>query len=172
MPANRRRSSGARFRSGQRRKLVWATKDIFLSPTAAGQTANLDMLSDLRVAGASILGATVMRTHLQLSAFGTVTAGNNFYFGLRVGNNNEVQAFTADTTLMADPANQPELDWMWWEHAQAAPVYDQGGTNILIRDIKAKRKVQELDQTYLLCLYSGTGFNSLQVSARTLVALP
>jgi hypothetical protein len=173
MPARHVSRAPAR-RSSNRRKLVWAVKNVTFTATAAGNVSNVDLLTDLKVAGASILGCTIMRTHLQISVTNTVAAGNDFTWGLIVGENANVVTNTADTALIPDPTNNPELDWMWWEHAVAAPVYDPGGTNILIRDVKAKRKLQELNQTYMWSLIGGAGAAALtgQLAVRTLIALP
>jgi len=40
-------------------------------------------------------------------------------------------------------------------------------------DIRAKRKVEELDQTYLLAIHNGTGANrAVGIYCRSLVAMP
>ncbi len=170
-----RRTGFARSnRRANRRKLVWATKNVSLTQTAAGNVTNTDLLTDLKVAGASILGATIMRTHLVLSVSTTVAAGNDFYFALIVGESSDLVSNAASTALTLDPLTSPELDWMWWEHPVAAPVFDQGGTNIITRDIKSKRKIQELNQTYILSLKGGVAAGNVttQVVTRTLLALP
>jgi len=66
-----------------------------------------------------------------------------------------------------------ELDWMLWRHETAAPTYTPGGSNVIEYDIRAKRKMQELNQAYLLCLLnSAGGSKTITIQARTLLALP
>jgi len=175
MSPRSRRSSGRRFSSSQRRKLVWASVNEVLNFTAVGNVSNVDMLSDLKVPGASILGATIMRTHVHLAVTSTVAAGNDFLWGLIVGQNANVVTNTPDTPLIPDGGDNPELDWMYLSHEVAAPTYSQNASNNhIILDNKAKRRIQELNQTYLLSLgvNSGGATMSFQLFARTLLALP
>lgn len=161
-------------RRAPRRKLIWCTTNLALTGTSAGHVTNVDLLADLAVAGASRLGSTIMRTHVSLSNSSAVAAGNDFYFGLLVGRNNDLETDLVPAVHTLNVATQPELDWMFWKHYVAAPTFDAGGSNIIDLDVKSKRKLEELDQTYLACVGFGVaaGNVSLQLVARTLVALP
>jgi hypothetical protein len=109
-----------------------------------------------------------------VSVFTPVVAGDAFNFGLIVDQADELVSNTPNTALLLDPVRMPEADWMWWEQAVAAPTFSTGGSNVLIRDVKSKRKVEELQQTYILSMRVGTFGTTpqLQVVARTLIALP
>jgi len=166
MPARNRRSSfGHR---PQRRKLVWSVFDGLVGAVPAGDAQGVNLLTQLNVAGASRLGATVMRTHLRIQV--PYTANTEFHtLGLVVGRPSDIAVPTA-----ADPANVPELDWMWLErlfpHSSGATV-DANRTYTV--DSHARRKLEELDQTYILSLSNGAaGAITYAVYCRTLLALP
>jgi hypothetical protein len=145
-----------------------------VTTSAAGNVTNVDLLSPLKVAGSPVLGVTVMRTHLQLSMFSAVAAGDAYNFGLIVDQVDSLVTNVANAATLLDPVRVPEADWMWWEQAVAAPTYSDHGSNIIRRDVKSKRKVEELQQTYMLSVRIGTtgATPTLQVVARTLIALP
>jgi len=80
MPPRPRRTGFAR-RTSSRRKLVWATSSTLVSLGASPTFNNIDLLANLRVAGSSVLGATIMRTHLTLMVDNTgraVTSRSTF----------------------------------------------------------------------------------------------
>ena len=175
MPARRlARTSGRR---SNRRKLVWAADVQTLAFTAGAQVANIDLLTQLKVAGASVLGSTVMRTHVRIAlSVGTVALGNELAWGLAVlPNNAVVAAGTAVTAAIPTPIQNPELDWMMWDVRVASPTLGMDGTNMIMQDVKSKRRLEELDQTYVLSLLMVTAFSAAPtfvVSTRTLLALP
>jgi hypothetical protein len=158
-----------------RRKLVWATSGQLNQ--SVGQTPlNYDFLQNLRVAGSSVLGATVMRVHLDLSvAWTAVTPATSN--GLAIG------FCIEDTDLVGAGDVSPGAagrDWMLRQDflpgsgrntvsiAAASPVE---GFQV---DLRAKRKVQELNQTLCFVLQNTAAAGGLPVSffARTLIALP
>ena len=165
MPPSRRRTPFPGRRSGPRRKLVWATLNTAPTITANGHVV-LEMLGNLRVAGASVLGATVMRTHLSCGLFWAATT--EFYqVGLIVGRLEDVG------TTVLDPNTNPGEDWMFnqqvFAHASGATV---DAASWAAFDVRSKRKMEELDQTYLLSLhFTGAANKSPQLYARTLIAL-
>ena len=157
-------------RETQRRKLVWST--LTANPTVAnGAHDNLDILADFRAAGASLLGVTIMRTHVRLDVVAP-TAADLFVWGLSVGGLNDIGTAAGAIDAGADT----HLDWMMWTREIAAPTYSEAGnSNRLLYDIKAKRKMQELDQRYLLSIGGvivGTSPLNVFVTIRTLLALP
>ena len=155
----------------QRRKLVWSTIDQSVT-MAAGVGSNVNLLASLSVAGASLLGITVMRTHLDLWRTGQVSAlGDGLRLGLII---DRVAAVGAGPPAGAVTAADPEADWMLWRHEFAAPTFGpSGGSNYLTYDVKAKRRMQELDQAYLLCLFNAAGGSQTwSIAGRILVALP
>src|SRR5258707_2950004 len=136
-------------RRSRRRGLVWATTDQSVN-IPAGQISNSNLLATLQVAGSSTLASTVMRTHLRIMVTG-VTANQDTLqrVGLIVGRLSDVGINVAG---QQDPSN-PELDWLIldrrpWEASGAATdrAQDWG------YDVKSRRRVGELYQTYLLCL--------------------
>jgi len=149
-----------------RRKLVWSTTDQSVT-LIAGANTSLNLLAALSVAGSSLLGVTIMRTHLTLAIDTAVTAADRLRVGFVVDRVSEVGAASAIT------AADPELDWMLWRHETAAPTFGSGGSNVLEYDLRAKRRMQELNQAYLLCITnSAGGSKTITVAGRTLVALP
>jgi hypothetical protein len=130
----------------------------------------VNLLAALAVAGASLLGVTIMRTHCELSITSTVTAADRLRVGFIICRFSEIGAAIAGAVTPADP----ELDWLLWRHESAAPTFgSQSANNQLVYDIKAKRKMQELNQAYALSLSNDVGIAKLiQVQARTLLALP
>ena len=164
MPARHRRTSPVR--RGGRRQLVWALDDINLAIPAGGLT-NLDLLSQLEVAGSSVLGATVMRTHLVIQhSFAAAT--DNLTFGLIIGRKADLGA-----GLGPNPVSAPGDDWMWLGRV---PATASGAAIDVARvveiDSRSKRKMQELQQAYLLQLFNGNAaISNTRIYCRTLVAL-
>jgi len=156
-------------RGSARRALVWATTDQGVT-LAAGASSNINLLAGLSVAGSSILGCTIMRTHCEISITSAVSTGDELRVGFVVGRLAEVGAGVAGALTAATP----ELDWMLWRHECAAPTFGwTSANNQLVYDIKSKRKMQELSQAYILTLSNDAGISkTMQIQARTLIALP
>jgi len=174
MPVRRGRSSFQR-RSSSRRRLVWAQSSTF-DTVANNANINHDLLANLKVAGSSVLGVTVIRTHMRISLQwpDLTLAFQGLAFGLCVQSMTQVAAGNVD--LFADE------DW-----ALRDQFLPGTGVNNLVNviadpvegftvDLRAKRKVQELNQTWCLAfsLQNAAGSDPMPVSvfARTLVALP
>jgi len=164
-----RRTMGRRgFATGQRRKLTWAS--------ARGEFADLDtvaevidLLADYKAAGGSTQGITIMRTHIQLSVqSAAATVGHGAFVGLIVGTIN-------DTAAQLNGA-EPFLDWMLYRscYAFGGSEGTSSSEHVYDIDLRAKRKMQEVNQEYYLVLESLIGATGTNVAytARTLVALP
>jgi hypothetical protein len=174
MPVHRTGSvSRSRGRS-QRRKLVWATSAVLHNGVAAGGKFNDDLLLNLKVVGSSVLGATIMRTHLRIAVADNPTGGPSMggYLGLIVS--------TAPTVTNLDPSVAFADDWLL--NSSMGPTHVPGNSILLDAthiaygvyfDIRAKRKIQELNEVYFLC-FTNTGANAINVQTfvKTLVALP
>ena len=152
------------FEGAQRRKLTWAT--VRAAPQTITTTGTLvDLLSEYKLAGGSTQGITIMRTHIALNVTAaTAGVGDGAFVGLVVGTD-------VDTATQVTPT-EPFLDWMLY-----TSVYAAGGGGVInshMIDIRAKRKMQELNQIYWLNLVALLGVNATQVAftARTLIALP
>ena len=152
-----------------RRKLVWATLDQSVTLAAAAHQ-NVNLLASLAVAGSSLLGVTIMRTHVHFTVTpGEITGG--MIYGLIVG-----RALDVGAGVGPNPISDSELDWMWYDRFH--PVAAGGGAvtdgHTVEIDCRAKRKMDELSQAYLLS-FGNTNAAANQVIrmfGRTLVALP
>ena len=164
-----RRRSRIPVRTTQRRKLVWATVDQSVTIIAGAKT-NVNLLAALSVAGSSLLGVTIMRTHVEIAPTTALTLGDGLRVGFLVA---RVADVGAGVTGSPDPSD-PELDWMLWRHEHVTPLgIAPGGGDVLVYDIKAKRKMQELNQAYILSLLnSAGGSKTLYIQGRILLALP
>ena len=163
-------------RSSARRKLVWATNSGAGIVVTPGTVLNPDLLSNLRTGGASVLGATVMRTHMRFSIQWETTSesGQQFQIGLTVA---DMDLITP--TARITPAERGR-DWALLDgfmpgtglnsYANTGSFPAEG----FIVDLRSKRKVQELNQTWVLAATYVGGTTSISVSywARTLLALP
>jgi hypothetical protein len=166
------RGSGSR-----RRKLVWATN--FFGPTniaAGAKLTQVDLLSNLKTAGASVLGSTIMRVHTNLAITWLFTdTGPGLYVGYLVA--------SPPVTGTYDPNAESGLDWML--NTVIAPgtvnrqCLVQGGASPTAYfagnefDIRAKRKIQELSQQFFFCAQNpGSAQVSISGFTKTLLALP
>ena len=125
----------------------------------------MDLLAEYKLAGGSTQGITIMRTHIALNVTSaSAGVGDGAFVGLVVGTD-------ADTATQVTPT-EPFLDWMLY-----TSIYSAGGGGVINSheiDLRAKRKMQELNQIYWLDLAALLGTNATQVAftARTLIALP
>jgi len=151
----------------QRRKLVWSTFQSSPTLASAGNFA-ADLIADLEVAGASKLGCTVMRTHLIVQVLVGAAVQPTFdWLAIKAADSNEISA------PLSIPG-QPDLDWalLTW-----LPFHSTGATidasQVFTIDLKAKRKIEELGQTWGLFMFNPTTVQqTLVIHARTLLALP
>ena len=152
---------------GQRRKLIWGTTQVQTFNVPANTGHVFDLLSVLEVAGASTLGITIMRTHVRMQ-INLGASGDFLQIGLLIGRD-------ADVGLaVPTPFNEPELDWMWdtVEFARASGAAIDSPFTVEY-DVRSKRKMEELNQRYLLCVYnSAAAAHNVSYFVRTLVALP
>jgi hypothetical protein len=131
---------------------------------------NFDLLSSFEAAGASTLGVTIMRTHMTFSYHSTQATGlADWNVGLLVGRDSDVT-----TPAGTNPVVETELDWMLL--TAEFSKWNGGTENTFTQgsyDVRSKRKMEEMQQRYMLCLYN-TGAAGAQWTyfARTLVALP
>jgi len=156
------------FAASQRRKLTWATATATHSAISTAGVMD-DLLSDYRSAGGSTQGCTVIRTHIDIAI---QTAAPNIADGVFCG------LIVANDPSDANDFGPTEgfLDWALYRH-----LYVMGTTSgsssqetRYVIDLKAKRKVQELQETWFLNLTALLGVNTTNVvyTARTLLALP
>jgi len=166
-----RRSSNRRG-TPQRRKLVWArTTPTAPTFTAAGTTVLIPLLSRFEtVYGADPVGTTVMRIRAKLS-FRSSTAGNQIRTVAAIG-----VLPAGVTAATVSPASQEHLDWMYWQTFHYEPVIatEFATINMWDVDVRAKRKMEELNQTLFLVIGNWHSADTVNYSysASTLLALP
>ena len=155
-----------------RRTLVWATTDQSVN-IPAGQISNVNLLALLSVAGSSLLGCTVMRTHVRLmgSSLSGFASTDLLRVGIIVGRTSDVGINVAG---QQDPSN-PELDWRYldrWTPSSSGAAVDTTQNWPMI-DLRSRAKVGELNQAYILATsHSAAAARIVQIWARTLLALP
>ena len=166
MPVHHRRS-GALSRP-QRRKLVWATTNQSVT-IASGAHTTIDLGASLEVAGASTLGVTIMRTHIQWAMSNWATVGDALIYGLIVVRDTDIGAGNGP-----NPNADPEVDWMLL--TQITPVSSGAAVSAADRwttDNRSKRKMEEMGQKYGLAITNTSAASkTLFVFARVLLALP
>lgn len=145
--ARRRMSRG--FARQQRRKFIWDRTQGF---AAAPSVSGVDLLANYRAQpGATHVGATVMRIRGYIypdpdAGVPTFTRG---VVGFRIDSWNE-----DPTDLTNNPFAQPDEDWMgwlpyFWEQPGNLPTWAtwNAQASAYAVDIKANRKLEELNQT-------------------------
>jgi len=135
---------------------------------AATSAKSFNLLGNFEIAGASTLGMTIIRTHarLQIENFAAVT--DFLEYGFIVGRDTDVAA------NLPNVDSDSELDWMlrdvMFPTSSAATV---DAIREFVIDNRAKRKMDEMGQNYVLNVYNPTAAGkTIQVYARTLMALP
>jgi hypothetical protein len=180
MPPRPRRTSRTRS-GGARRRLVWAQYQTSQAFTANAQWATLDLLSTYKAAtGASAAGVTIMRTHLVVCPR-AVQAADSIYIGLAIYDLDDITAATTVNALVPNPHDNPYIDWMYSRRLVAdtnvtmAGASGSGSYAGLHLDLRAKRRMHQVQMAYGLCIYQdavGTVAKTYDIFARTLLAMP
>ena len=174
MPTRHRRSSSFRG-SSHRRKLLWATSNESAAVGSDIGITPIDLLAGLEASGVGIVGGTVVRTHiaLALNCLETDTAPGVFW-GVLMYAKDQVAANKppVGTDFYLDWAMQRLISPGLAPNAITQPT----ATSTLYGyevDIKAKRMIKEMDDSYFFCLFNdGTQTVNYTLFAKTLVALP
>jgi hypothetical protein len=176
MPARHRRSPV--FRGANRRKLEWADFSLD-STTGVGNVTWVDLLAQFNVLpGASSAGATVARTHIYVAITTAVVNGDGISFLLRVDDINETAAgpgVPVVTAHIPSGTETPHADWMLFDQRDAHPGYSfTGPNNLLVFDIRSKRRLKEMGDTLLFGLENrdATATVGWHIHARTLLMMP
>jgi len=162
----------------QGRKSTWATVESTISLAAANAYSTIDLLANFKADGGVQQAVTVVRTHLVDHVTSAVNPGDNFALGLIRGQNTDVGANIAGAPVPdLDPYNDWLLwQWRWASNANAAGIYsDCGFTNNMLYDIKAQRRLEELQMSYNLVIkqLAATTFPVVhQITGRVLLLLP
>jgi hypothetical protein len=151
---------------GPRRTTTWARSVNAFSLAANGNYATLDLLAPFKTSGGIQQGVTVTRTHVSLSVTSAVGNPDTFAWGIMRGQNTDVGANIAGAPT---PDLDPYEDWAFWRTETAAvgpgAAYWEGSGNHREFDIKAQRRLPELQMTYNLVV------KRLTVAAATLNAV-
>ncbi len=158
---------------------MWVELDATAVPTTAGHAVNLDLLQTYKsLVGEALAGCTVMRCHLRLSPTTAVAAGDSFRWGLIVDHVGSVQTtayVTGTLPNFPNPVDTPLAEWMMITREYARPGFSiPGSNNVLDYDIRAKRKIDEIQNTLVLSIATVAAGASLSVAvySRALLALP
>jgi len=152
--------------------------------TANNQWITLDLLQTFKAAtGSDVAKATVMRTHGYVAP--TVAASaDRYWIGLKVYDVDDITAVTTTSPFIPNPHDNPYVDWavmsrvsidgFSWSHPSSLGMVGSGGGVGVDIDLRSKRKLENVQQTWGLCLYQdtvGTVAKTYHVFFRTLIAL-
>jgi len=174
VPSNFRRSPARMGRT--RRRTTWATVNSTFSIAAANDYVIDDLLASYDSASGSVMvGITVLRSHLLVTAQTQSNATSNFTLGIIRGQMTDV-----GSNIAGAPAPNSDLyeDWALWSryftdfNGNFNPL---GTANTVHIDLKAKRRLEELDQRWNMVIQSASwaSFPAVfQVTGRVLIGLP
>jgi len=162
-----------RFSPTPRRKKVWADHEGTGTTIAEDTSFDLNVLAGFVTAGGSTQGATVIRTLVDFTWWGTaaVTAGDKITLGLHT--------YSTGLGAIADPINEPYADW-----AQVSTLYagrehgllGAGVPQTVHLDVHSMRKLDEVGTSWFLTgIYTAPGSATTanyKVRVRTLLLLP
>ena len=169
-----RRHNFSRGSGANRRRTTWARQIGTLSNASAATWATADLLAAFKTGGGTTFGCTVARIHLRLSVITAVVASDNFTVGVIKGQDTDVGTTIAGAP---QPLTHPYEDWLYWSAFAAgtgATIFPGGGNTYEI-DIRAKRKLEELNENLnIVGVTSNAGTFPQQVdySASVLLMLP
>jgi hypothetical protein len=162
-----------------RRRTTWATFDDAVSVATGGthyQTNN--MLTNYAGAGGTLAGITILRTHFRMTMTTAATAADRFYLGIVRGQNEDVGA---DIAGAPRPLNDFYEDWAFWSCytsatlSGAGPGWSTNANNVVQLDLKARRKIPELQMTWNYVIQPAVATVTpalFRVSGRVLIGLP
>jgi hypothetical protein len=169
-----------RVRERAKRRTDWARQSGTTTlTTGTGTFTTSDLLATYKSDAGNTAGVTVARTHLSMSVTSDVTAGDVFYWGLYKGPVSNVGTELAGSPT---PFTDPYADWaMWQEKTASLDVLTTSGyghywgpSNNTTFDIRSKRKVEQLQESWLLVIEAGAVANTIVVNwnTSTLLMLP
>ena len=144
---------------------------------ANGNYSTLDLLGPFKTSGGVTQGVTVIRTHLAWSVTTAVAAGDSFSWATGRGQNSDIGANIAGAPV---PDTQQYEDWNMWRFEVACNSTGAGASywkqaNQTEFDVKAARKIPELQQSYNLVIKRQTvtaATLGITVVASVLLKLP
>jgi len=135
------------------RRTAWARFEQNVSNAAAATYSAVDLLANYKLDGGTSAGCTVTRIHLEMAVTSVITVADKFAWGILRGQDTDVGVNNVGTP---QAVAHPYEDWMFWQYPAASsntgagPAYWQSASNVLSLDLKAQRKIPELQQTLLL----------------------
>jgi len=181
MPPRPRRMASRMSSRSARRRLIWAQFAGQLVMSANAQNFAQDLLQNFKAtAGETLEGVTIMRTHLVVCPR-ALAAGDRWWVGLRIADQGDLTNAVTVSALQADPQTQPYVDWMYARqliedtNVTAAGASGSGSYGGLVLDLKSKRRMHQLQQSYGLIIRQdavATIAKTYDVFARILLALP
>jgi hypothetical protein len=158
------------------RETTWARSTNVFALAANGNYSTLDLLAPFKTDGGVQQGVTITRMHLNMSVTSTVAAADAFSWGVYRGETNDLGANVAGAPT---PDTDPYVDWLFWRFETASsgaqPAYFVGAGNFIQWDVKAQRRLQELQMTLNLVVKRQTvaaATLNVVVTASTLLKLP
>jgi hypothetical protein len=142
---------------------------------AVADWATIDLLADFKADGGVQQAVTVARTHLILTVHNSTTndPGDQFAWGLIRGQNSDVGASIPGAPR---PSLDSYEDWLLWETltADTAGKYYPGNGNTWRYDLKAMRRLEELQMSYNAVFesISAAATFDIQITGRILLMLP
>jgi hypothetical protein len=163
-----------------KRRTEWARQVQAVSIAANTNFFTYDMLTDFKGVGGQQQQSTVVRNHVRLVVTSVTLPGEIFSWGILKGQNTDVGANIAGAP---DPFHDHYEDWMWWETCVAAGEGSTGQpacywppmTNVQDVDVKAKRRLEGLQESLNLVVYRQSVAASaltLTITSSTLLMLP
>lgn len=172
-----RGNSGRRRVESARRRTTWATVTQTISLAAANAYNTVDLLTQYKaLTGETTAGCTIMRTHLRMAVTSAVTSGNNFTYGIIMGQNDDLGA--SPVAGAPKPATDLMERWQLWEWIYVDDFNSfgsQGAASLTeIIDLKSRRKMMAIQDSYNLVVQvqAATFPFTMQVTGRILLALP
>ena len=162
----------------ERRRTTWARHSDTVSLASNTTYVNDDILASFKADGGSTQGVTIARIRMRLAVTTITGAGDSFYLGILRGQNTDVGTTVAGAP---NPQADPYEDWLYWSQfvagnqGGASDPYFPGGGNTYEIDIKAMRKIPELQQVLLLSVGTSSSATyplQIVVSTSTLLMLP
>ena len=137
-----------------RRKLIWARTiqpSVSLNTQITAAPYRQDLLSAFETAyGAQLIGCTVMRMR-GVIRLGPSSAGtSNVVVAARIGDASEL---VGASIAQQSPVTDQTADWMMYQPLVTEVTAERDSSTIVYFDVKARRKLDELQQSLLL--YAG-----------------
>jgi hypothetical protein len=110
---------------------------------------NFDLLANFKTDGGVTQGVTVARIHCRMTRTSALTSGDVYDWGIFRGQNADVGlSVVGAPNASADPYE----DWMFWESIGTGHELAEqpGGGNTRVYDIRAKRKLLQLQEVLVL----------------------